>query len=124
MGINSKNYLFFQGYKIIGYNIGVKTYNNAYCFIIRTFDFVLIACILNTTKLNPACFNAKICMKTKHFTTPITTIIARFNFTSLNVYTKYADKIGKKNIFFINNQQNVLPILNFTAHMQFMLNVK
>lgn len=84
--------------------------------------FFLIACILNTTKLNPACFNAKICMKTKHFRTPITTIIARFNFTSLNVYTKFADKIGKKSIFFINNQQNVLPILNF--NLKLMLNVK
>lgn len=33
-------------------------------------------------------------------------------------------KLEKKNILFINNQQNVLSILIFTACVQLMLNVK
>lgn len=83
------------------YNIGADTQYNAYCLFSKK-DF-------NEMKI--------------YFMIEI--IIKRFsiNFTSLDQYTKYSE-IRKKNILYINNQQNVLSILIFLSCVHLMLNVK
>lgn len=84
-----------------GNNIGADTQYNAYCLFSKK-DF-------NEMKI--------------YFMIEI--IIKRFsiNFTSLDQYTKYSE-IRKKNILYINNQQNVLSILIFLSCVHLMLNVK